>query len=462
MKTEALSRHNITEGVIWKQILIFFFPILIGTFFQQLYNTADAMVVGRYLGKEALSAVGGTTGTLINLLVNFFVGLSSGATVIISQYYGGKKYDDVVDSVYSALGIAILGGTILMIAGIAVAPAALRAMKTPEDIIRYSLIYIRIYFTGMTANMIYNVGSGILRAVGDSRRPLYFLIVSCMVNIVLDLLFVAAFGMGIYGVAIATVISQCVSAVLVLLVLKKTDEPYQIQLKKIHINRGKIEKIFRIGLPAGVQSVMYGISNVLIQSCINSFGTDTIAAWTAYAKIDGLFWMVMGAFGVSITTFVGQNYGAGKIERVKKGVVQCLGISMFAAVTLSFILYFSSRYLFLLFTSDSAVIEIGDKILKFLVPAYFTFVAIEILSGALRGMGDSLLPMIITGCGVCGLRIIWIITVVPFRNNLETVSISYPLSWAITSVLFIFYYNYFWRKKHRHAVGELSGMNPDA
>lgn len=449
MKADVLNRNDITEGVIWKQLLIFFFPILIGTFFQQLYNTADAIIVGRYLGKEALSAVGGTTGTLINLLVNFFVGLSSGATVIISQYYGGERYEDVVDSIYSALGIAIVGGTILMVVGIAAAPTALTAMNTPEDIIGYSLIYIRIYFSGMIVNMIYNVGAGILRAMGDSKRPLYFLIISCMVNIVLDLLFVAVFKMGISGAAIATVISQFISAVLVLLVLRGDNKPYQIQLKKIHINKVKSEKIFRIGLPAGIQSVMYGISNILIQSCINTFGTNTVAAWTAYSKIDGLFWMTMGAFGVSITTFVGQNYGAGKIERVKKGVVQCSGISMFAAIALSFILYFSSKYLFLLFTSDLVVIETGEKILKFLVPAYFTFVFIEILSGALRGMGDSLIPMIITGCGVCGLRIVWIISVVPFKNNVETILASYPISWAITSVLFIFYYNYFWKKHER-------------
>ena len=449
MKADVLNRNDITEGVIWKQLLIFFFPILIGTFFQQLYNTADAIIVGRYLGKEALSAVGGTTGTLINLLVNFFVGLSSGATVIISQYYGGERYEDVVDSIYSALGIAIVGGTILMVVGIAAAPTALTAMNTPEDIIGYSLIYIRIYFSGMIVNMIYNVGAGILRAMGDSKRPLYFLIISCMVNIVLDLLFVAVFKMGISGAAIATVISQFISAVLVLLVLRGDNKPYQIQLKNIHINKVKSEKIFRIGLPAGIQSVMYGISNILIQSCINTFGTNTVAAWTAYSKIDGLFWMTMGAFGVSITTFVGQNYGAGKIERVKKGVVQCSGISMFAAIALSFILYFSSKYLFLLFTSDLVVIETGEKILKFLVPAYFTFVFIEILSGALRGMGDSLIPMIITGCGVCGLRIVWIISVVPFKNNVETILASYPISWAITSVLFIFYYNYFWKKHER-------------
>lgn len=459
MKAGTAGIHDITEGVIWKQILIFFFPILVGTFFQQLYNTIDAIIVGRYMGKEALSAVGGTTGNLINLLVNFFVGLSSGATVIISQYYGGRKYDDVSDSVHTALGIAVIGGIIMMIGGILAAPYALRAMNTPEDIMDYSLTFIRVYFTGMTANMIYNVGSGILRAVGDSKRPLYFLVVGCIINIILELLFVAVLGMGIRAAAAATVISQCVSASLVLLVLKKTDEPYQMRFKKIRISRDKLEKIFKIGLPAGAQAVMYSISNILIQSCINSFGTDTVAAWTAYSKIDGLFWMIIGAFGVSITTFVGQNYGAGKIERVKKGVVQCIIMSLIVAVSMSIILCLSARYLLLLFTSDAVVIEIGTEILYLLVPPYFTFVAIEILSGALRGMGDSLVPMILTGCGVCGLRIIWIFAVFPMKAEIETVALIYPLSWAITSVLFIIYYRYYWRKKHRCEAEKLSAAN---
>lgn len=448
MKDVTVSKYDITEGVIWKQILIFFFPILVGTFFQQLYNTVDAIIVGRYMGKEALSAVGGTTGNLINLLVNFFVGLSSGATVIISQYYGGKKYDDVNDSVHTALGIAVIGGIIMMIAGMLSAPYMLRAMNTPEEIMDYSLTFIRVYFTGMTANMIYNVGAGILRAVGDSKRPLYFLIAGCIINIILELLFVAVLRWGISAAAAATVISQCISASLVLYVLKKTHEPYQIWFKKIRISRDKLEKIFRIGMPAGIQSVMYSVSNILIQSCINSFGTDTVAAWTAYTKIDGLFWMIIGAFGVSITTFVGQNYGAGKIQRVKKGVVQCAIMASAVAVFLSTVLCLSSRYLFLLFTSDKIVIEIGMRILTLLVPPYITFVAIEILSGALRGMGNSLVPMILTACGACGLRIIWIFTVFPLRPEIITVALIYPLSWSVTSVLFIIYYRYFWRKKN--------------
>lgn len=449
-----MNKYDITEGVIWKQILIFFFPILLGTFFQQLYNTTDAIVVGRFLGKQALSAVGGTTGTLINLLVGFFVGLSSGATVIISQYYGARKHDDLNVAVHTAIAMATIGGALFTVGGILIAPFALEAMGTPEDVIQYSLIYIRIYFGGMIPNMIYNIGSGILRAVGDSKRPLYFLIASCIINIVLDLLFVAVLGLGIYGVAIATVLSQCISAILVIYILMHTSEPYRVILRKVKIEKEKLAQIFKIGLPAGFQSSMYNIANIVIQSSINSFGTDTVAAWTAFSKIDGLFWMIMGAFGVSITTFVGQNYGAEKIERVKKGVRQTLVMCMGAAVTLSIILYFSGQYVYLLFTEDAAVVEKGMEILKFLVPTYFTFVFIEILSGALRGMGNSLVPMLLTSIGVCGLRVLWIIIAVPKRPEIKTVIFSYPLSWAVTSVLFIIYYMYFWNKrKHKSDIG---------
>lgn len=449
-----INKYDITEGVIWKQILIFFFPILLGTFFQQLYNTTDAIVVGRFIGKQALSAVGGTTGTLINLLVGFFVGLSSGATVIISQYYGARKHDDLNVAVHTAIAMATIGGALFTVGGILIAPIALEAMGTPEDVIQYSLIYIRIYFAGMIPNMVYNIGSGILRAVGDSKRPLYFLIASCIINIVLDLLFVAVLGLGIYGVGIATVLSQCISAFLVIYILMHTSEPYRIILGKIKIDKEKLAQIFRIGLPAGFQSSMYNIANIVIQSSINSFGTDTVAAWTAFSKIDGLFWMIMGAFGVSITTFAGQNYGAEKIDRVKKGVRQTLVMCMGAAVTLSIILYFTGQYVYLLFTEDAAVVVKGMEILKFLVPTYFTFVFIEILSGALRGMGNSLVPMLLTSIGVCGLRVLWIIIAVPKRPEIKTVIFSYPLSWAVTSVLFIIYYMYFWKKRRQNTEGE--------
>ncbi len=437
------AANQITEGVIWKQLLLFFFPILFGTFFQQLYNTIDAMIVGRYVGKEALSAVGGITGTLINLLVGFFVGLSSGATVIISQYYGAKRPKHVSLAVHTAIAFCLVGGIALMILGIILAPFALRATGTPAEIIPYAVLYMRIYFIGIIGNLIYNIGSGILRAIGDSKRPLYFLIVSCFVNIVLDLLFVVVFHMGVAGAAWATILSQLVSALLVIYVLTHTKESYRLMLRNIRIAPDMLARIIQIGFPAGLQSVMYSVSNVVIQAGVNGLGTDTVAAWTAYGKLDGLFWMMINAFGISITTFVGQNYGAKKIERVRKGICTCLVMAFAASIFLSTFLYIAGGLILHLFTTDLVVWQIGLNILHFLVPTFFTYVCIEILSGALRGTGDCWVPMAMTCVGVCVLRVIWIIFVAPLRPDIFTVSFCYPLTWTITSLLFIIYYKFF-------------------
>lgn len=438
---------NITEGVIWKQLLIFFFPMLFGTFFQQLYNTADAIVVGRFVGKVELSAVGGTTGTLINLFFGFFIGLSSGATVIISQFYGAKQKEKLEKAVHTAIALSITGGFVIMLIGLLGAPYALRAMQTPDEIMPFSLIYIRIFFCGMIPNLIYNIGAGILRAIGDSKRPLYFLIISCFTNIVLDLFFVIVLHMGVAGAAVATVISQVLSAVLVCLTLIQSKDSYHLTIKKIKFHKEVLIRIIRIGLPAGLQSMMYTISNIIIQSTINRFGTDTIAAWTAYGKIDGLFWMTMSAFGVSITTFIGQNYGAGKNERVRKGVRQCLGIAVAATVLLSAFLYIFGGSIYRLFTVDAVVLEKGMEILHFLVPMYLTYVSVEILSGALRGMGNSLIPMLITCFGVCVFRVVWILIAVPIWPEFKTAIASYPLTWTTTTILFTVYYQVYVRKK---------------
>lgn len=446
-KTTYGNRNNITEGVIWKQILIFFFPLLLGNFFQQLYNTADAIVVGQFVGKEALSAVGGTTGTLINLLVGFFVGLSTGATVAISQYFGAKNDEEVSKAVHTAIALAITGGLVIMVIGIGFSPTILRWMGTPEDIMPDALTYIRIYFGGMVANLIYNMGSAILRAIGDSRRPLFFLITSTLVNIVLDLLFVAVFKWDVMGVAIATVISQIVSAILVLITLIRTDENYKLNIKEIRFHKRTLIKITQIGLPAGFQSTMYSLSNIIIQSSVNQFGTNTIAAWTAYGKIDGIFWMTMSSFGISVSTFVGQNYGAKKYDRLKKGIRICFTMAISVAIGMSIFLYFGGESIYRLFTQDEIVIELGVEILRFLVPAFFTYVSIEILSGSVRALGSGFVPMIITSLGICVLRIVWIFALLPKWFDVKTVLVSYPISWSVTSVAFIIYYFYFTKKK---------------
>lgn len=432
--------NGITEGVIWKQLLIFFFPILFGTFFQQLYNTVDAVIVGRFVGKEALAAVGGSTGTLINLLVGFFVGLSSGATVIISQFYGGGREKRVSEAVHTAIAFSLACGVGLMVIGIAASPIALRAMGTPDDIMQYSLSYIRIYFLGIIPNLVYNMGAGILRAIGDSKRPLYYLMASCFTNIVLDLVLVVWLRLDVRGAAIATIVSQLVSAVLVVLQLLRTKDSYRLVIRKMRLNLFMVMRIVRIGLPAGLQSVMYSASNIIIQSSVNSLGTDTVAAWTAYSKIDSVYWMIISALGISITTFVGQNYGAGKLDRVKRGIYVCLGLSFLITAILSVTLYLGGGYIYLMFTADAAVIAKGMEILHFLVPAFATYVCIEVLSGALRGTGDCWIPMIMTAVGVCALRVLWILVAVPLKPDILTVVFSYPLTWSITSILFLVYF----------------------
>ena len=440
MKKQSAASNQITEGVIWKQLLLFFFPILFGTFFQQLYNTTDAVIVGNFVGKEALAAVGGPSATIINLLVGFFVGLSSGATVIISQHYGAGDGRRVSDAVHTSVALAIAGGAVMTVIGIAVSGFSLRAMNTPSDILEPSLVYMRIYFLGTVPSMLYNMGSGILRAVGDSKRPLYFLIASCFINIALDLFFVVVLQLGVAGAAIATILSQTISALMTLIALARTGDSYRLVLSRIRFHKTHLLNIVKIGLPAGLQSAMYSVSNLLIQSSINAFGTDTVAAWTAYGKIDGMFWMIMSAYGVSITTFAGQNFGAGKYDRVKKSVRVCLGLAAVTSVVLSCIVVSFGGTILLLFTRDAQVISICERIIRLVAPTYITYICIEILSGTCRGCGDSFIPMILTCFGVCILRIVWIFVAVPMRNDISTVVFSYPLTWTITSLLFAVYY----------------------
>ena len=327
-----------------------------------------------------------------------------------------------------------------MVLGIAVARFALTAMQTPADILELSLTYMRIYFCGLIPSMLYNMGSGILRAVGDSKRPLYFLIASCIINIVLDLFFVVTLKLGVAGVGIATVLSQTLSAAMTVFALMRTSESYRLSLRKIRFYKNHLLNIVRIGLPSGLQSAMYSVSNLLVQSSVNSFGTDTVAAWTAYSKVDSMFWMIMGAYGISITTFAGQNYGAGKYDRIKKSVRICLCMAAATSVLLSVIVLNFGDTILLLFTQDAHVIEISMDIMRVIIPTYITYICIEILSGTCRGCGDAFIPMMLTCFGVCVLRITWVLAAVPLRREISTVAFSYPLTWTVTSILFILYY----------------------
>ena len=443
MEGKVVKGNRITEGSIFGQLLLFFFPILFGTFFQQLYNTADAMVVGRFVGKQALAAVGGSTSTLINLLVGFFVGLSSGATVVISQFYGARKADKVHWAVHTSIAFSVIGGIIFMIVGLVGSPWALEAMKTPEDVMGHAVVYIRIYFLGIIVNLVYNMGAGILRAVGDSRRPLYFLIASCFTNIILDVLLVAVLGMGVAGAALATITSQLLSAVLVVLALMKTDDMYKLEWKKVRIDQRMLQRIVRIGIPAGMQSVMYNISNVIIQAGVNTLGTDNVTAWATYGKVDGLYWMMINALGISATTFVGQNFGAGRLDRVRKGAGACMVIGVVLTASVGVVLYNGGHQLVELFTTDQQVQAISMDLLHFMVPTFITYIAIEILSGTLRGVGDAWMPLIITGIGVCAVRVLWIMFVLPHYHTIIGAAFCYPLTWSLTTVAFVIYYYFF-------------------
>lgn len=432
--------NPITEGVIWKQLLIFFFPILVGTLVQQLYNTADAVILGRFVGKEALAGVGGSAAVITTLIVGFFTGLATGASVIVSQFYGAKDSKNLQKSLHTAYAFSILFGIVISILGYLLTPWLLEITNTPADIFDDTSMYLKIYFAGMLFTMIYNMGSSILRAIGDSKRPLYYLIVCCFLNIGLDILFVIIFPFGVTGAAIATVLSQAVSAVLVTYALMKYYTTIRLELRSIRIHPSILKSEFRIGLPSGLQACMYGISNIVIQTSVNEFGTDVTASWAAYGKIDAIFWTILAAFGVAITTFCGQNLGAERYDRIKKSIRVCLAMTFGTSLILCSFLYVACRPLYAIFTTDKAVIDLGVYMLRLIMPSYLVYVFVEIIAGALRGVGDVLFPTLITLGGVCFVRIPWVMFVVPNHHNVETLLYSYPMAWTATAILLIIHY----------------------
>ena len=447
------QNNAIITGNIPRQLLLFFFPIWLGTMFQQLYNTVDTLIVGNFVGTQALAAVGATS-SFVQLLVGLFVGLCSGAGVIIAQSFGAGDHDEVNRQVHTALALAIAGGAALTVIGLLISRPVLRLMQTPDEIVGMASEYLQIYFLGMIPQMIYNMGTNILRAVGDSKRPLYFLIISCICNIILDLAFVVALKLGVAGVGIATILSQLISAVLVMATLMRSETAIRFVPRQLGFSGKLLKDIVRIGLPAGMQSVLYSISNAILQSTVNSFGTTVIAAYTAYGKIDGFFWMVIGAFGVSITTFVGQNFGAQKYDRMRKSTRVCLCMAFGTTFLIEALFYFGSSFVMQLFSRDPAVIEQGVRIAQHLAPFLCLYVCVEILSGTLRGTGDSIVPMIITCGGICLLRVCWVAFVVPHHHELLTVLDSYPVSWGLASLLFILYYLFGgWLKRRKKAMG---------
>ena len=438
--------NKITEGNIPRQLLSFFFPLFIGSLFQTLYNTVDSVIVGRFVGANALAAVGGT-GIIMNLLVGFFMGLSSGGTVIISQYYGAKDYEKLHKAVHTTVGIAIIGGLIITVLGEVFARPLLSLIKLDPAIMDMSVLYLRLVFAGMIFFTLYNLGGGILRAIGDSKRPRNYLILTCVMNIFLDLIFVLWLHMSVAGVAIATGISIITSSVLVMRDLLTTTDIYRVEPKKIRIDKQMFKEILRIGLPSGGTSLAYTLSNMVIQTSINSFGANTTAAFVAFGKIDTVIFMIQGSFGMAVTTFVGQNFGARKLGRVKESTRVALAMSIAVTLALSAAMYFFASPLVSLFAKENVVIDIGSMILRICAPFYFTYSFVEILSGAIRGSGQGFMPMAITLSTICIFRFIWVFLLTPLMGqSIANTVWCYPVSWMLAGVCFIIYYMYY-RKK---------------
>lgn len=434
------TRYDLTEGSIWRKLLWFFLPIAAGTLFQQLYNTVDAVVVGRFVGTEALAAVGGSAAQVISLFIGFFVALTGGAGAVIAQLYGASRRGAVEDAAHSAIAFSILVGLAVTALGIPLTPLVLRWMRTPPDTMAGAVGYLRVYFSGTLFVMLFNMGSSILRAAGDSRRPLYYLIASCVANIVLDLVFVLALRMGVLGVALATVLSQLLSAALVLRRLVHTEEAYRIDLRRLRMHKPIMRRMLAIGIPAGLQSSMFALSNLIIQVAVNSLGTVVVAAWTMTGKVDGVYWAVSGVLGTAVTSFVGQNFGAGRKDRIKKSIRISLGLFMAVTLVMEGLLLLFGRFGLGLFTADQAVAAYTWRILTYFVPYYFIWTFIEVISGMLRGVGDAVVPVVITGLGICALRLVWVATVFQKVHTVLGLSLCYPASWLITAAALSVYY----------------------
>lgn len=440
MAAQKKKETLMVEGIIWKQMLGFFFPILLGTFFQQMYNTADALIVGRTLGESALAAVGGSAGIITMTVVGFFGGLASGASIIAAQMLGAKDRDSVNDSIHTIYAFSLLSGVILTVAGILLTKNMLLWLNTPEALMEGSIEYLWIYFAGLVFVLIYNTGASLLRSLGDAKHPFWYLIVCCIINVILDFLLIVYAHMGIAGAAAATVAAQAISAILVTLRLRKYSEVCDFRLKKIRIHGKMMKRELMLGFPGGIQSAMYCISGLITTAALNGFGETVVASWTAYSKFDALFWMISGAMGVTVTTFVGQNFGAGRFDRIQKGVRLVNWAYVFVAMFCSILFIVLRVPLYRIFVESQEAVDVGCRMLLLITPFYILNIHIENYSGALRGVGDTIAPMIISIFGVCVFRVIYLGILMPVYHSLDLLCLMYPISWALTNTLYLIYY----------------------
>ena len=442
------SQQDLTQGSIRGSLVGYFLPIAAGTLFQQLYNSVDAIIVGKFVGTEALAAVGGSAANIINLIIGLFVALSGGAAIIIAQLFGAREEELLPSATGTAVTFSVAAGLFLTVAGVLLAPNMLMWMKAPADTLADASLYLRIYFGGAVFVLLYNMEAGILRAVGDSRSPFIYLLVGCGANIVMDLLFVAVLGWGVAGVAIATVAAQVLSVIMATAKLFRSQGSYRLDLHQLRLRPALLRRMMRLGIPAGLQSAMYGVSNLILQVSINLLGTTVVASWSLSGKVDGFYWAVTGAAGTAVMNFAGQNYGARRLDRVH--ACRKVSLRLFIVITVAFsaLLLSVGRLVLPIFTDDAAVIDTTWYIIKAFVPFYFLWTVIEVYSGVLRGVGDAVPPVVITGLGICLMRVVWVLTAYRAVPTLGCVCICYPLSWLITDVaLIIHYHRGRWEKK---------------
>ncbi len=425
---------DMCNGPLFPKILAFSIPLMLSGILQLLFNAADMIVVGRFAGSTALAAVGANA-ALINLLTNLFIGFSIGANVLVAQFYGAGKERDMSETVHSAILLSLLCGGILLVLGILAAPQILILMGTPGDVLGQAVLYIRIYFIGIPVLLLYNFGSSILRAVGDTKRPLYYLLTAGIINVILNLIFVIGLRMGVAGVALATVISQSVSAALVLRCMMRMEGGCRVELAKLKINREKMLQIMRIGFPAGLQGTVFSLSNVLIQSSVNSFGSVAVAGNTAGQNIEGFIYMAMNTFHQTALSFSSQNFGAGNYKRIGRVFLECLGLVTFVGLSLGWLAYLFGNQLLGIYSSDPQVIEVGLLRMSVICTMYCLCGIMDVTVGELRGIGCSVLPMVVSVLGVCAFRVFWIFTIFQQYRSLWTLYISYPVSWVLTAAV---------------------------
>lgn len=452
-KTAGSYEIDMCNGPLFGKIILFAVPLMLSGILQLLFNAADVVVVGKFAGHESLAAVGATT-SLVNLMVNIFIGLSVGANVLVARYYGGQHLKDLEETIHTAMLLALIGGLILIVLGVGLTPPLLRLMGTPENILPLSVLYLRIIFIGMPVTLIYNFGAAILRGVGDTRRPLYFLLTAGIINVILNLIFVIKFSMGVAGVALATILSQCISAVLIVQCLMRSDTYYRLQLRKLRLVPEKIRAIVRIGVPAGLQGAVFSVSNILIQSSVNSFGDIAMAGNTAASSIEGFVYSAMNAVYQTALSFTSQNFGAKQFKRMTKILLYCLGLVTVIGLVLGSGVVLLGPQMISIYNNNPEVIAYGVNRLKIIGATYFICGLMDTMVGGLRGMGCSIVPMFVSLTGACAFRVIWIFTVFAMNRTLNTLYISYPVSWLITAAAHVVCYVII-RKKMAKTQGKM-------